>query len=140
MTRINSLLIVDDNPADVEIAEYYLRKTGRVGQVFSVADGDEALALFKNSDAARHKHPGAFPPRVLLLDIHMPRMDGFEFLAAFSKLERDEDTPSIVLMLASSRHEEDRRRAEGFEAVKECLTKPLQLEDAEGLVDRFGVA
>ncbi|MEM6533820.1 MAG: response regulator [Myxococcota bacterium] len=139
MKTIHSLLIVDDNPADIEIAEYYIEKTGRVGHIFSVGDGDEALALFQDYETARKQHPEKFPPMVVLLDINMPRLNGFDFLEEFSKIEfAADEIPSIVVMLTSSKHAEDRARADTFDSVKGYLVKPLRLEDAEYLADTFG--
>jgi CheY-like chemotaxis protein len=100
MKKIASLLIVDDNSFDILYTKRVLEKTGQFERVFSVTDGSEALALFQDYEASRRQHPEAFPPLVILLDINMPLMNGFEFLSAYAELEGDEEyEPSIIVML-----------------------------------------
>lgn len=138
---VPSLLIVDDNEADVFLTQRFLQKSGRFPYVFAAAGGEEAMALFRDYEAGRLMNPGRFPPLVILLDINMPRMDGFEFLEAFSALDPEvigDPRPAVVLMLSSSNAEQDRERANEFPLVKDFLVKPITVETAISIADQFG--
>lgn len=139
MKVVNSLLIIDDNAFDVEIARRILARTGRFKHIFSVSDGREALNLFQDYSATRAKYPEEFPPLVILLDINMPVLDGFAFLDAYAQLELPEDMKSsIVIMLTSSSCYPDRERALSHAMVEDYIVKPLTTSHATMLADRLG--
>lgn len=100
-----SILLVDD---DDVAAESVVRSLGRVGCTFPIVwaeDGAVALAVLRGHDASR-KVPR---PRVVVLDLNMPRMDGFEFLKHLraDPLLRDD----VVFVLTTSDTDNDRVRA-----------------------------
>lgn len=135
MSKVRSVLIVDDSETDTEIAEHYLRASGRFDHVLTVNDGQEALELFQHPDTASQQ-PG-FPPSVVLLDLQMPRMNGFEFLEHFASVaERYPDT-AIVVMLASQAFDAKLEQAAESGPVHSHLYKPLTLARAQSLADRF---
>lgn len=138
MKKIASLLIVDDSSFDVLLTKKILEKTGQFEHIYSVTDGTEALALFKNYEESRRQHPG-FPPLVILLDINMPLMSGFEFLQAYAELERNGDyDPSIIVMLTSSSFENDRNKALQDPLVKDYIVKPMSRQRAVELAETYG--
>lgn len=139
MKKIASLLIVDDNSFDILLTKKVLEKTGQFEHVYAVTDGAEALALFQDYEASRRRHPESFPPLVILLDINMPLMNGFEFLSAYAELERDAAyDPSVVVMLTSSSFENDRQRAMADPLVKHYIVKPMTRQRAAELAELFG--
>jgi CheY-like chemotaxis protein len=139
MKTISSLLIVDDNSFDVEIAQRILMRTGRFKHVYSVSDGREALNLFVDYEASRAKYPEQFPPLVILLDINMPVLDGFGFLDAYARLQLPEERKSsIVIMLTSSNGYPDRERALAHSVVADYIVKPLTMSHATTLAERLG--
>lgn len=138
MKKISSLLIVDDSSFDVLLTKMILERTGQFEHVFAVTDGAEALALFQNYQESRRQHPG-FPPLVILLDINMPLMNGFEFLSAYAELETNEGhDPSVVVMLTSSSFEDDRNKALQDPLVKDYIVKPMTRQRAMELAETFG--
>jgi len=85
----------------------------------------------------------ADPPRkpsVILLDINMPRMNGFEFLEEYEKLiEKTElDEVSYILMFTTSDYSEDIKRAKQFKSVSKYIVKPLTSENVDEIIDEFG--
>lgn len=140
MKKIASLLIVDDNSFDILYTRKILEKTGQFEHVYAVTDGVEALELFRNYEESRRQHPEAFPPLMILLDINMPLMNGFEFLSQYSRLENAPAyDPSIIVMLTSSSFEDDRKRAMGDPLVKDYVVKPMTRQRAAELAEEFGV-
>ena len=139
MNIVNSVLLVDDNPFDVDVAKRILELTGRYKHVYSVTNGAEALELFRDYESSRRDYPDKFPPLVILLDINMPVMDGFGFLQSYAELDQtDEQPPFVVVMLTSSSYDADRERAFTSPFVKEYIVKPMTLKRAVELADQLG--
>lgn len=98
------ILLVEDNPNDVELTLHALKKSHLTNNIHVVRDGEEALNFFfGNSDADPNKKiPG---PKVILLDLKLPKIDGMEVLR---KLKGNAATKSIpVVVLTSSNEERD---------------------------------
>lgn len=136
MNIIRKLLIVDDNPGDVDLCRIMFEPAGCVREFLSAATGDEALEILKAMRTA--------PPEVVLLDINMPRMSGFELVAAYEAwrdehLRPDEPLPAVV-MLTSSEQPRERERAASHPLVKGFLVKPPSADDARWLAHEFGSA
>lgn len=137
MTITRSVLIIDDNKFDVLLTRKMLEKTGYFDTIYAATDGAEALALFRDHQAAIQQYEGAFPPLLILLDINMPLMNGFEFLEAYEALTADEERPtSVVVMLTSSSHSHDRERALTYPTVKGYVVKPMDRQRARELADQ----
>jgi CheY-like chemotaxis protein len=98
--------------------------------------------MFVDYEESRLAHPNCFPPTLVVLDINMPRMDGFEFLAAYDKLrpklQAQGARPSIVLMVTSSTDPRDKERADKLAFVKGFIRKPPTVADAIDIANRFG--
>lgn len=90
------------------------------------------LMVFKNGeDALKYMKPmissDAFPD-VILLDIDMPVMDGWEFLDEFVKIKPALNKRVTIYMISSSIHEADIQRANQYEDVTDYIVKPITLE------------
>ncbi len=138
MKTVRSVMIIDDNVGDVEIASYYLKASGRYKYILSASDGVEALRMFKDYEASRKGCPEGFPPLIVLLDINMPRMNGFEFLEAYQALKVSSDEPVVMVMVTSSKFPADIERATQNPLVARYLTKPFDRAHATELADEFG--
>lgn len=125
---IKSLCIVDDNEIDVYQVNRVLKKSGLVEHFYSFVDGQEVLDHFIEFDESQKKFEGNFPPDVILLDVNMPRMDGFQFLDEYSSLSKEKKDGLIILMLTSSSQEKDKERASHFPEVKDYFLKPFSGE------------
>lgn len=137
MKKINSVLIVDDSNSDVFLASHHLQESGLYSHVWSVNDGQAALDLYLDETSARRKHPG-HPPDLILLDINMPRLNGFEFLDKFQEINRSASPAVVIVMVTSSEFAEDIKRAKSYDIVADYLVKPLELEAAIRLAETYG--
>ncbi len=132
--KVHSAMIVDDSDADVYLASHFLKRSGRFEHIWGITAPEDALALFERYDETSVSDE-RFPPSLILLDINMPRMNGFEFLEALQALNL-RNAPAVVIV-SSSDHENDRTRAASSPLVKDYLTKPLSRSVASELADRF---
>jgi two-component system, chemotaxis family, response regulator Rcp1 len=115
------MLLVDDNPGDVDLTLKAL-KEGRLENTISVAvDGEDALAYLRREG----RHAEAQRPDLILLDLNLPRMDGREVLAA---IKDDKSLGKIpVVVLTSSAAERD--IVESYQLQANCyVTKPVDAD------------
>ena len=121
------VLIVEDNPGDVELAKAALRETSLPLELHVTANGEEAMRFMRQEGA----YADAPPPDLVLLDLNMPKMGGLEVLDA---MKSDEDlrlTPVVVFTTSSA--SEDIERA--YDRYANCyITKPSDLDDLVNVV------
>ncbi len=126
------VLVVEDNPDDVELTLRALRRMRLTNPVRVARDGVEALELLLGDGTARPPLP-----RVVLLDLKLPRVGGLEVLARLREEERTRTLPVVVL--TSSREEPDVRKAYAL-GVNSYVVKPVEFEkfvDAVGKVGQY---
>ena len=121
---IQTLMLIDDSEIDQMIYLRIAKKSGLVGDMVQFLDATEALRYLEQGDQAK--------PDLILLDINMPGMDGFEFLREATKLLGASLCP-IVVMLTTSLNPEDEVRARAFDVVKDFLNKPLTADQLASL-------
>ena len=87
-----------------------------------------------------HKTSLEHLPDIILLDIYMPEMDGWEFIQEFQKI-RDKLTKNVEIhIITSSNHPKDISRAKTFVEVKSYLQKPVTLEALQDVVSNYNMA
>jgi len=116
------ILLVEDNEADVYLIKRALADNPRVAEVVLAQDGVEALELIDS---------GAVDPDLAIIDLHMPRKDGFALLREL-KLRGSTHFPSIVLTSSRSAADALRSKSRGAELV---LVKPNSAEKLNALMD-----
>ena len=121
---IQTLMLIDDSEIDQMIYLRIAKKSGLVGDMVQFLDATEALRYLEQGDQSK--------PDLILLDINMPGMDGFEFLREATKLLGASLCP-IVVMLTTSLNPEDEVRARAFDVVKDFLNKPLTADQLASL-------
>jgi CheY-like chemotaxis protein len=133
MWELVEILLVEDNPGDVRLTREALSEGKVPNRLSVVGDGVEALAFL------RHERGYADVPRpdIILLDLNLPKMSGFEVLAV---IKEDEDLKRIpVVVLTTSAAEQDILKSYNLHA--NCyITKPVDLEqfiDAMRRIDGF---
>lgn len=119
MQQIKSVLLVDDDPASNFLARLLLRKLKTVEHVSVAENGKEALDYIIENSGKK-----SFPD-LILLDINMPLMDGFEFMDHFQRLPFKNLTR--VVLLSSSISSKDLQRAAAYK-VEDFINKPLTKE------------
>ncbi len=129
------ILLVEDNPADVELTLRAFRTQHVSNSIHVVRDGEEALDfLFCRGPFA--ERPFDQPPKVVLLDLKLPKVDGMEVLR---QLKADSRTRLIpVVVLTSSREERD--LVESYQlGVSSYIQKPVDFDQFCEVVKQLGL-
>jgi CheY-like chemotaxis protein len=117
--RGRAILLVEDNPMDLDLAMRALTSRRLVNPIEVARDGEEALVHLARWDA------GAAPAAVVLLDLRLPRASGLEVLEAFKRHPRFGAVPVVVL--TTSREDADIQRAYALGA-NSYIVKPVEFE------------
>ncbi|MBI5919786.1 MAG: response regulator [Nitrosomonadales bacterium] len=129
------ILLVEDNPTDAELAIRALKKSKLANNLVWVKDGAEALDfVFAGGDYSDRQVVNG--PKVILLDLRLPKVDGMEVLR---RIKADERTRTIpVVVLTSSK--EDRDVAESYQlGVNSFISKPVEFEEFAKTVSELGM-
>jgi CheY-like chemotaxis protein len=106
------ILVVDDNPINLKLASHVLRGAGYVVQ--TAKDAESALELMR-----------AQPPRLLLLDLQLPVMDGLTLARILKGDERTRHVPIVALTAFAMKGDEERAREAGCDGY---ISKPIDVE------------
>jgi two-component system, chemotaxis family, response regulator Rcp1 len=129
------VLLIEDSPSDARMTQDAFRNTNATINLHVAIDGVEAMAFLRHEG----KYADSPRPDIILLDLHMPNMDGREVLA---NIKEDGSLKLIpIVVLTTSEAEAD--IADSYKLNANCyLTKPVQLDQFERLVrtiDEFWV-
>lgn len=129
------LLLVDDSPTDAELCIRTLKKHRLANSIVWVKDGEEALDfLLGRGKFAGHK--AEHPPKLILLDLRLPKVDGLEVLSQVRADERLKTVPVVILTSSKEDHdvaESYQRGANGF------VSKPVEFGEFSDVVTRLGL-
>ncbi|WP_339704404.1 response regulator [uncultured Kriegella sp.] len=132
MKNILHICIVDDD----DIYKYALTKS-----VATLLEGNQ-VSLFANGEDTldhilTHQNDLAALPDIILLDIDMPVMDGFQFLEEYEKIAHSLAKKITIYMVSSSVDPEDVIRAKSFETVTDYISKPLNENKFESILSEL---
>jgi CheY-like chemotaxis protein len=131
---LKSILLVDDDEISNLFNKIFIEKLNLDVSVDCVANGSEALDLIVSSE----DYATVVMPCLLLLDIKMPIMNGWEFLKAFQKqISTKTQSEITIVMLTTSEDEGDKIRAVNDPNVREYIQKPLSEETITMLIRKY---
>lgn len=131
---IVDILIVEDNDSDAEICIRALKRTGLTKLVFRVKDGLEALDFLFATTAFAYRQIENVP-KLIILDLTMPLVDGFSVLKVIRGDDRTRMIP-VVVFTASAELEDERICAEL--GVSRYIQKPIDSQEFSKIVDDIG--
>ncbi len=129
-TKEVEILLVEDNPDDVELTLHALRKDNMANRIHVARDGEEALAFLFDPKKPNHVHL-----KLVLLDLKLPKVDGLEVLRVAKNDSRTRRIPVVVM--TSSREESDLVRSYDL-GVNSYLQKPVDFDQFREVVKRMG--
>lgn len=131
MKKIAFTLLIDDDDITNIVNQMLLEDLDLTDELLIARNGKEALELIE-----RRQRSQECLPNLILLDINMPVMNGFEFLTAFEKLEIEARSSVIIVMLTTSMNPEDVKIAQET-TIGGYLNKPLTENDLQKVWERF---
>lgn len=134
MKKLNCILLIDDNPPTNFFNKRLINKLGLAEEVYAVENGKLGLEFLTNQGeyiSNGIKYPR---PALILLDINMPVMDGWEFLEAYHQLSIEQKGEILIVMLSTSPNPDDLQKASSIPELSGFRQKPLT---EEMLVDIF---
>ncbi len=117
------ILLIDDNEIDNYINKLIVTKSKKADLITIMNSGLDAIEYLTNLINIEQPFP-----EVIFLDIHMPEMDGFEFLEEYAKFPEKAKEKSSINMLTSSNNPDDIKRANDSQYVNYYFDKPLTVE------------
>jgi CheY-like chemotaxis protein len=131
---LKPILLVEDNPKDLELTLIALEKSQLANDVIVTRDGVEALDYLGSTGAHAQRTPGN--PAVVLLDLKLPRVDGIEVLQTIRSTPELKSIP--VVMLTSSREEQDLLRSYAL-GVNAFVVKPVEFREFVDAIADLGI-
>ena len=130
--KLKQILLIDDDPPTQMLHQRAISKAGIADNILTAMDGEEGIELITNMLDKQQPLPC-----LILLDINMPKMNGWEFLEAYHKITEDidEETRNVVIMLTTSLNPSDKEKASAFDVVKGFHPKPLLTEDISTIAE-----
>lgn len=134
MKKIQAVLLIDDDEPTNFINRKIIQSSGLVEDIH-VANGGQAGLDFLSRKVDQASE---FPiPELIFLDINMPAMDGWEFLAKYKKLKPPQADKIIIFMLTTSLNPDDEVKADGIKEVYGYKNKPLTKQIIEEIIRQY---
>jgi len=131
---LKPILLVEDNPNDLELTLHALERSKLANDVIVIRDGSEALHYLNATGPYHDRAPGN--PAVILLDLKLPKVDGLEVLRFVRESSTFKSTP--VVMLTSSREEQDVVRSYEL-GVNAYVVKPVNFQEFIKAISDLGI-
>jgi len=129
------VLLVEDDPNDAELTLRALKKHNLANKVYVVADGEEALEFIFATGKYADRNLD-FPPKVIFLDLKLPKVSGIEVLR---KIKSDEKTRLIpVVVVTSSQESQDVKECYAL-GVNSYIQKPIEFENFVNAISEAGL-
>ncbi len=122
-----SICVIDDDMIYHMIIKKVIERTNQFETIQFYKDGIYALQDFKD--------PEVVLPEMILLDINMPQMDGWQFLESLIKHRPTFKDETIIYIVTSSIAHSDREKAKSFDEISGFLSKPVSVESLKKIIE-----
>jgi len=130
--KLNCIMLVDDNQDDNFFHEREIKKNNLATIVITKNTAMSALEYLKLT-----KDKINLLPDLILLDINMPGMNGWEFLVEYNKLDKSLQSKVVIIMLTTSENSDDIQRAKSENFVSDFITKPMTKEIMLHIIKKY---
>ncbi|WP_192821972.1 response regulator [Rufibacter sp. LB8] len=137
MKKIEGILLIDDDDTNNFLNNRLLSRMQLTDRIKEFRNGKQAFDYLYNISTGHYdaSNPEYFKPALVLLDINMPVMDGFEFIELFERLDAEFRKDVVLALLTTSEHNQDTERAAASNIA--YLTKPLTSEKVQSLLEQY---
>jgi CheY-like chemotaxis protein len=129
MPGFKKILLVDDDIITITICERLMKIGNFADEVIARSDGQQAREYLLENILS--------PPEIILLDLHMSIMSGWEFLEWYEKWTASLGSYPPVYVLSSSLSREDSKRSQAYEQVKGYIVKPMTITHLKEITSAF---
>ncbi|MBC5772715.1 response regulator [Pontibacter sp. KCTC 32443] len=136
MKKIPSILLVDDDETTNYINKLIINRAAITDDLLIATNGKDAIELVRERFNSTGGKDYAGVPKLILLDINMPIMDGFGFLDTIKSEVCFKDPSMVVAVLTTSLNPQDIERVREA-GVKEFVNKPLTKQSLENLIEKY---
>jgi CheY-like chemotaxis protein len=134
--KLSSVLLIDDDFATNFINKKIIQKAEITEHIQVVLNGKEAIDYLCNQGKFESTETTNPKPQLILLDINMPVMDGWDFATAYRDLPIEKKGKNVIVMLSSSFNPADRAKAESIEEISDFKQKTLNLEALNDILQK----
>jgi len=134
MKKIKSVLLIDDDAPTNFINKKIILASNLVEAIHITHSGQEALNFLGHSGERSNEFS---TPDLIFLDINMPAMNGWEFLAHYKKLENGQKAKVVIVMLTTSLNPDDEVKAKELKEVQAFRNKPLTKQLIEEIAIKY---
>jgi len=124
-------IVIDDSQLDCFIAEKIIQNTGTYSSIKSYTQATDALESIKSSGVKNDAIT------IIVLDIQMPLMNGFQFVEAFEQLPKEIQSGYAIFLFSSSINENDKNRMENYPSIKRFYGKPISKETVARMIEQL---
>jgi CheY-like chemotaxis protein len=128
MKKISQLLIIDDDPSSRRLLKEAAKELFVDTKIITCANAFDALSHIKTHCIPTLDDPDLFCPELILLDVNMPVIDGFEFLSELQAIEGLRHNNTSILLVSALSYEKQKHKVKLF-PVLGYLEKPVTLEN-----------
>lgn len=125
-----NLLVIDDDEIIWVLIKDMLHELELVDQLQTFSDGQTALSYLSEL-------PDSEAPPIIVLDLNMPYLDGFEFLKIYENELWPRFTHTVIYILTTSVREADRQQTLKYPFVKDFISKPMKIEQLKAMLDGY---
>jgi CheY-like chemotaxis protein len=133
LRKVKHVLVVDDDPAARWLAGAAVEEAAIAENIVFCKNGKEALSYVKENCLPTEDDPGRQCPELILLDINMPVLDGFEFLEELASIEDLRHNDTSVILLSSASYQVAKPKVDKL-GILGYLEKPVEAEKLVELV------
>jgi CheY-like chemotaxis protein len=117
MKRVKQLMIIDDDKLSLHLTEMAVRELGIAGKIVSCCSAFKALRYLTENCMPTIDNERIYCPELILLDINMPVIDGYEFLAELHRMEGLRHENTCILLVSNSPYRDEKEKVKYFPVV-----------------------